>query len=268
MRRLLIRPGAIGDCILAFPALEYLRADYTEIWISSAVVPLVRFADVVCPLSSTGIDLVGVGDLDAPVRVWDALRGFDSIVSWYGANRAEFRDALCNTGVPCEFHAALPPADYAGHATDFFAGQVGAPAGLLPNIEVDSAEPRESVVIHPFSGGRRKNWPLENYREMAALLDLRVEWTCGPEEDLPDAVRFGDLASLAAWIRGARLYIGNDSGITHLAAAAGCPVLALFGPTSANTWAPRGANVSVLRAGTLENLSVADVVSAAEKRLK
>ena len=41
MRRLLIRPGAIGDCILSFPAMEYLKADYTELWISSAAVPLV-----------------------------------------------------------------------------------------------------------------------------------------------------------------------------------------------------------------------------------
>src|ERR1700751_3091033 len=130
MRRLLIRPGAIGDCILSFPALEYLKSDYTEVWISSAVAPLVRFADAVRPLSSTGIDLVGLRDLEAPARVWNTLRSVDSIVSWYGANREEFRNALSNTGVPCEFHAALPPADYDGHATDFFAEQAGAQAGL------------------------------------------------------------------------------------------------------------------------------------------
>jgi ADP-heptose:LPS heptosyltransferase len=43
------------------------------------------------------------------------------------------------------------------------------------------------------------------------------------------------------------MYIGNDSGITHLAAAVGTPVLALFGPTNPEVWAPRGPHVRVGR---------------------
>ncbi len=69
MRRLLIRPGAIGDCILSFPALESLCSGYTEIWLPGPVAPLVDFADRVCPISSTGLDLFGVGDLP-PIRCW------------------------------------------------------------------------------------------------------------------------------------------------------------------------------------------------------
>ena len=59
----------------------------------------------------------------------------------------------------------------------------------------------------------------------------------------PDAVRIDDLYELACWLAGAGLYIGNDSGITHLAAAVGTPVLAFFGPTDPEVWAPRGPHV-------------------------
>ncbi|HNT87980.1 MAG TPA: glycosyltransferase family 9 protein, partial [Candidatus Hydrogenedentes bacterium] len=51
---------------------------------------------------------------------------------------------------------------------------------------------------------------------------------------------------IAGILAGARLYIGNDSGITHLAAAVGCPTVAVFGPTDPTVWAPRGARVHVV----------------------
>jgi ADP-heptose:LPS heptosyltransferase len=77
---------------------------------------------------------------------------------------------------------------------------------------------------------------------------LTVRWCAGPNDPpLAGAVRIDDLYRLACWISQARLYVGNDSGITHLAAATGVPVLALFGPTDPAVWAPRGANVRVAR---------------------
>lgn len=266
MRRLLIRPGAIGDCILSLPALEYLAAAYTELWISSPVVPLIGFAEVVRPLSSTGLDTLGIGDLETPPALIEKLQAFDSVVSWYGSNRSEFREALLKIGVSCQFHSALPPPDFTGHATDFFAGQVGAPPGLITRIPIQPVSRRDTVIIHPFSGSARKNWPLARYREIAARLRCAVEWTAGPEEELREATRFADLASLAAWIGGARLYIGNDSGITQLAAATGVRTLVLFGPTASGIWAPRGENVTVLHTNPIEELSV-DVVFAAANRL-
>jgi ADP-heptose:LPS heptosyltransferase len=105
-------------------------------------------------------------------------------------------------------------------------------------------------VIHPFSGSARKNWPLEKFRQLAHGLErnMHVHWCAGPDDPpLPGAVRIDDLYELARWLARARLYIGNDSCITHLAAAAGTPVLALFGPTDPARWAPRGPNVRVLR---------------------
>lgn len=267
MRRLLIRPGAIGDCIFAFPALQHLSSDFTEVWISSPVAPLIHFANAVRPLASTGIDLVGVGELEISHALRQRLQSFDSIVSWYGTNRPEFREALTSLGVPCTFHRALPSAAYSGHAIDFFAGQVGAPEGLTPRIEAKPAQRRNSVILHPFSGSARKNWPLCLFRQLAAQLPSAVEWTAGPDDDLAEATRFDNLADLANWIAGAQLYIGNDSGITHLAAATGIRTLALFGPDSSETWTPRGPNVTTVRASTLESLAVRAVLDAANRLL-
>ena len=219
MRTLLIRPGAIGDCIRHFPEMEALRTEYTEVWISRQVMPLVLFADRVRALADTGIDLAGLPGLPVP----PVLDSFDRIHSWYGTQREEFRAAVAHH--PFTFYPALPTAPPSG----------------VPRIGISG--PRHgSVILHPFSGSAKKNWPLEHFRELAEQL-ANVEWTCGPEERLDGARRFGDLAELARWISGARLYIGNDSGITHLAAAVGTPALALFGPTDPAIWCPGGAHV-------------------------
>ena len=218
--------------------MESLRAAYTEVWVPSAVVPLVQFADRVCSIASTGIDVVGLSGRPLPPR----LREFDRIVSWYGANRPEFMAAV--DGLPIEFHQALPPADCTMHATDFFLRQVGAPQGATHRVSVHVA-PSAITVIHPFSGGRKKNWHLEKFRIVAAHL-RDVRWLAGPEESLDGAIHFDSLLDVANLIAGAEHYIGNDSGITHLAAATGAHVIAIFGSSDPRIWAPRGDNVHVL----------------------
>jgi len=247
VRRLVIRPGAIGDFIVSLPALEHLKTGYLEIWTNRRTVPLVRFADRVRAIDSTGLDLVGVTTPALPV-----FREFDEIVSWYGASRAEFRDAVA--GLPFRFFPALPPDGAAMHAADFYLEQVGAIApcsgDAVPRIPCEAA--RENfAVIHPFSGSPRKNWPFTRFRALAARLErvMPVRWCAGEEDPpLPEAVRFDDLYDLACWLAKARLYIGNDSGITHLAAAVGTPVLAIFRATEPAVWAPRGPHVRVVTA--------------------
>ena len=252
VRRLVIRPGAIGDLIVSLPAIECLRADYLEVWVPSPNVPLVRFAHRVRSIASTGLDLLGV--TEPPAALLDHLRGFDSIVSWYGANRPEFRSLVADLHLPFIFFPAIPQAEATVHATDFYLAQVRqlCPCASDGIPRIACAVSREKfVVIHPFSGSARKNWPLENFRRLARELErsLPVRWCAGPDDPpLPDAVRIDDLFELAQWLASARLYIGNDSGITHLAAAVGTPVLALFGPTDPAIWAPRAANVRVARA--------------------
>ena len=75
------------------------------------------------------------------------------------------------------------------------------------------------------------------------------------------------LRTLAAALSRAGLFVGNDAGVSHLAAAAGAPTLALFGPTDPALWAPVGPRAVVLRApdGSLDGLAVADVVAAARR---
>lgn len=254
MRRLLIRPGGIGDFLLSLPALECLKEHFTEVWTTPRNVPLARFADRARAIPSTGLDLLGV--TDPPPELVDSLRGFDSIVSWYGANRPEFRDPVSALGLPFTFFPALPTENPGMHAADFYLSQArtltSKPSDGIPRLACAPApHPYEPyAVIHPFSGSPRKNWPIERFRALARELErsMRVRWCAGPDDPpLADAVHIDDLYQLACWLAGASFYMGNDSGITHLAAAAGTPVLAFFGPTDPAVWAPRGPNVKVER---------------------
>lgn len=234
MRRLFLRPGAIGDVILSLPAMEAARAAYTEVWAPRPVLPLIRFADKTRALIDTSIDRVGVVD-GATVA---ELETFDSIYSWYGSNREEFREAVRH--LPFTFFPALPP-----------------PEGE-PRIAVPAVPKENFAIVHPFASSALKRWPLENFRGVAQGLEMPVQWCAGPEEELSGAVRFEDLYDLACWIAKARVYIGNDSGISHLAAAVGTPVVAIFLNTDPAVWAPRGGHVRVLR-----RPEIADVVKAA-----
>jgi heptosyltransferase-3 len=269
MRRLVIRPGAIGDLIVSLPAIECLRADYLEVWTATANVPLVRFAGRVRSIASTGLDLLGV--TDPPPHLIEQLRSFDSIVSWYGANRPEFRQLTISLGLPVAFLQALPTDRPGMHATDFYLNEVrsivncasdGIPriscGPVRENVTREKPARRNFAVIHPFSGSPRKNWPLENFRLLARELErtMTVLWCAGPEDPLlPGAVQIPTLSDLACWLAGASVYIGNDSGITHLAAAVGTPVLALFGPSDPDVWAPRGPHVQVAKWRTKPVLS-------------
>jgi heptosyltransferase III len=267
LRRLLIRPGGIGDCILSFPALEHLKADYTEVWVRGDVAPLIRFADRARSIASTGLDLLGLAGADPPHPLIEHLRSFDSIVSWYGANRPDLREQVDTLGLPFRFLSALPLAGERIHAADFFLKQAGGAGLAVPRIECPPAERRDFAVIHPFSGSPRKNWPLERYRGLAERLPLPVQWCAGPEETLDNAMRIENLWDLACWLRRGRLYIGNDSGITHLAAAVGTPVLAIFGPTDPELWAPRGSHIHIV-SGKLEDLAVEQVLDVAHTLLR
>jgi ADP-heptose:LPS heptosyltransferase len=243
-RRLLIRPGAIGDVILSLPALEAARATYTEVWAPRPMLPLIRFADRTRAIADTGLDLVGVVE---GARVPE-LETFDSIYSWYGTHRPEFRDAVRH--FPFTFFPALPP-----------------PAEGTPRIAVPETTRQNFAIIHPFASSPARRWPLESFREVAARLEIPIKWCAGPQEHLEDALRVDDLYELACWISTARLYIGNDSGIAHLAAAVGTPVVAIFLASDPSVWAPRGRSVTG-HVRVLEHPSIAEVVAAARIALR
>ncbi len=123
------------------------------------------------------------------------------------------------------------------------------------------------LLLHPGSGSRRKNWPAAEWARTVAAIRARVDvpllLLCGPADEEParafqDALagagqpppaavlRQADLPLVAGILEGALLYLGHDSGITHLAAAVGAPTVAVFGPTDPRVWRPRGPRVRVL----------------------
>ena len=233
MRRLLIRPGAIGDVILSLPALEALRADYTEVWAPREVLPLIRFADRTRPIIETGLDSLGVREGHSV----PALASFESIHSWYGSANQDFRAAV--RGLPFTFHPALPP-----------------PPGV-PSIPVPQPAREDFVVLHPFASSVRKRWPLDLFQELAKRCPLPVRWCVSPGQEgeaIDGAVRIADLYQLACWLATAKVYVGNDSGISHLAAAVGTPTLAIFLDTDPQIWAPRGAHTQYLWRPTVEDV--------------
>jgi hypothetical protein len=154
-------------------------------------------------------------------------------------------------------------------------------AGILSFTEAERAEAREHmrdlperfVAIHPGSGSPSKNWPLARFVGAARALAAGSPWlfVAGPAERDAEApadavvVREWPLRRLGASLGQAGLFLGNDAGISHLAAAAGAPTLALFGPTDPAVWAPVGPRAATLRApsGALDDLDLEPVLRAA-----
>ncbi|MGA3083481.1 MAG: glycosyltransferase family 9 protein [Thermodesulfobacteriota bacterium] len=121
-------------------------------------------------------------------------------------------------------------------------------------------------AIHPGSGSPYKNWPLERFLEVALeLLNLnRVKpfFLLGPVEDedsngmggMIEAAGFPiikelSLPMLAGVLSHCTGFLGNDSGVSHLAAALGLPATVLFGPTNPSLWGPKGKTVRILASG-------------------
>jgi ADP-heptose:LPS heptosyltransferase len=166
-----------------------------------------------------------------------------------------------------------PPEDDARRADDAWRGLT------LPEDAVSV------VALHPGSGGATKRWPPGSFASLADTIrgwDMAPLLIEGPQDGavtaavqaaggprtLPVArdLSVGALAALLARCSG---YVGNDSGVTHLAGMVGVPTLALFGPTDPVRWAPLGPRVRIVRAPgvALDALEVAEVAEVAEALL-
>jgi len=139
------------------------------------------------------------------------------------------------------------------------------------------------ILIHPGSGGAAKCWPIGRFVSLARELATRghgvifiigdverARWgldrmaalrSAAPVIEPAGAVELRD--ALAA----AELYVGNDSGASHLAAAVAAPTVAVFGPTDPRRWRPLGEHVTVVRRGAASWPSVDEVLEAAHRRL-
>lgn len=276
MRRLFIRPGAIGDCLCWLPTLAAIGPGDSEVWAPGSVLSLFELAPRRRNLASTGFSLLGVPGARIPDTLVENLRGFDEILSWSGWNQPELKDACERLKLPIHYFESLPGSGSAHHVSDWFLRQTrgwhgldgeppewqtdGGRRFLLPSLAAGctpSTPPR--VLLHPYSGSAQKNWPLPHYYRLAESIktfagsEVAIQWCASPEDPLPadlarDAWRFEDLSQLARALASVSLFIGNDSGITHLAAILGIPCVVFFGPQSPKVWAPRGNRLRVVEA--------------------
>ena len=140
------------------------------------------------------------------------------------------------------------------------------------------------VVFHPGSGGKGKIWPTacwENFcfSFLQRFSQIPVFWVGGESDILAlDFLRYQlrslpvtflenlPLPVLAAVLSKAWVYVGHDTGISHVAAAAGAPCLLLYGPTDPKVWAPANRTVHVLTSPTsmMEDLTIEAVFDAFE----
>jgi len=132
---------------------------------------------------------------------------------------------------------------------------------LQRGLGTDAGRPRNAakVIIHPGSGSVRKRWPLARFLEVAEVLEkrgLQPQMICGPaESDLADELRnqerpahhLNELTDLVEWLESAGGYIGNDSGVSHLAGFLGLPSVVIFGPADPVRWKPLGPRVEIVR---------------------
>jgi heptosyltransferase-1 len=123
---------------------------------------------------------------------------------------------------------------------------------------------RRFAVLNPGAGWETKLWPVGHYSELARLLrdqlalDVLVSWFGARERELAERIAAAgparpaaatDLPELAELLRRAALYVGADTGPTHIAAAVGTPTVAIFGPADAVRNRPLGPRLEVLTAG-------------------
>ena len=292
MRRILVlRGGALGDLIVTLPAIARLRARWPEAEIvlvgNATAGALAQERGLVSAIhsqhASRWAPLHVPVPLPADLRDW--LAKFDLVFNCWpdpdGALRGHFPvrsgQAFLSTE-PLPRPGTGPAAAHFCTALDALG--LDSRALLFPLADAANTASRAGpILIHPGSGSARKNWPLANWLQVAAALPGPVTFVVGEaEEERWNAagaavrgfatLRQRPLRELADAFAGCRLFLGHDSGISHLAANCGADCVLLFGPTDPATWAPPSPRVRVLQAGAeLASLSVERVLAAARERL-
>ena len=292
-----MRGGALGDFILTLPAITAMLRTHPQCRLH--VIGRPSFARLAQAHKITDVDsphLVPIftstcGPIPAATR-----RMFESsaaalayVAENDGASLRRLSTILPGSLLGCD---PRPDPSSRSHIVEHLLAPVRA-AGIavsdpLPRVhpcageeESDLVDDGPYVAIHPGSGGSQKSWPINQFAELGRLLTAagrRPVYLCGPiERERPDTlaaltdsiVITPDLRDLTAMLRGAQLFIGNDSGPGHLAAAVGTRTLSLFGPTDSAVWRPLGEGCEVVEAphGELAQLSVEIVLDRALEML-
>lgn len=269
--------GALGDAVLVWPLLRalgarhggatvHLVADAEKARLAARCIPGVVAHD----MQQRRFTRLWTGDAPAPGDVvHDAPRVLNFVA-----------DPTTSPAWMAAASAMFPRADVR------FVGGPGDPSRAVVwrqeqvqrlGSVASRSNPDGPVVCHVGAGSPAKRWPLARWAELLkgthelwVVLAGEVE----AERLTPDERRVfraiggrvcGSLDELATTLVAARVFVGADTGPTHLAAQLGVPTLALFGPTEPGVWAPVGPRVAVLapwRPCGMEWLDVEDVRSA------
>jgi ADP-heptose:LPS heptosyltransferase len=284
-----IRLRSLGDCVLTTPALALLKAARPDLEVGVVVQP--QFRDVFEENS-------GVSQILEPN--WRAVRGWSPrlCLNLHGGSRSQwmtalsgapFRAGFANHNVTFAYNLRIPRAQRilgvhrTVHTAEHLASAVfalGVPLQEVPRAQLSAGGlppeltlPSRYAVLHPFASAPEKRWPAERFCELARYLQL---WNIQPiflasANDDPSAFRAhrifnGPLSAVKALLSGSSLFVGNDSGPAHMAAAFGIPTLVLFSQSNPAIWGPwRTESEVVVGQDGLDQVSVSRVIAAVER---
>jgi ADP-heptose:LPS heptosyltransferase len=260
----------MGDCLLLTAPVRALKQEFPEFRV--AVLVERRFAD--CFDGNPDFDeiLLAGGKWSTATRL--LARRFDAIVNLHGGPTSLLYSWLVwGPRIGAEhyrgaklYHGCVPAPLLSAHTVESTMAVfrwLGVRCEKAPGVRFErhraeaarihgTLKGRRYVVIHPASIMETKRWPAERFAEVGCRLAARgltVVVTSGPgEESFANAVAAKvngamvitglTIPELAELLRGARLYIGNDSGPMHLAAAVGAPTIAVWGSSDSRRWRP------------------------------
>lgn len=240
------------------------------------------YADEISRFDQPDISHLFIKDAEISESFRERLCHMDLIISYVSDRDGIFSHNLNAVKAQGVIHYdPFPPGDEAGHITDHFLQSLDSLditcTDTIPKIFLNEEDVRFGrdfvkdriagskrmlIAIHPGSGSRQKCWPVERF--VALINWLYQEYQAcivmifGPaDQEILERLKAGGnggfiiadqlpLSKLAAVIKRCNLFIGNDSGVTHLAAALGIHTIALFGPTDPKVWGPRGESVKIL----------------------
>jgi len=270
-------PGALGDFICFLPALEKLARDAdVDLFARREFADIAPSGAIVRSLECNEISRMFTANAAEDQRLQDFFGAYAAIYSWFGSAQSEFvrRLGWLSRGRARVF--PFQPSNRRTHQTDYYVGCLQGDSAVQrePQVELRpdgvawcgefwatyELHRRAVLVIAPGSGAREKNWPedfflaiVKWWREAVdgavVLLTGPVEEERGGVERLRRSCLIASkvtLSQAAALLARSDVYLGNDSGMTHLAAAQGIRTVALFGPSNARQWAPRGRRVTIV----------------------
>lgn len=301
MKILVIRQGAIGDVVVTIPTLELLRENYASVVIeilgnvnNLELVDDCRLVDNITPAEAklTAGLYVEDGDIDPDLR--DYFSSFDIILAYMKDSDGVIERNLKRAGADKIFKMNPFPSEDGPHAIEYTAGMleflgIKYTPPLYPHLHLQSAHrdrassllkdalaSKPLVAIHPRTWGE-KSWPLESFISLGRWVEESIGgksvWLIGPveqecaaaiESSFPSSpiINEHSLMGLAAIVERCDLYFGCDTGISHIAAAVGTPVISLFGPTNPKVWAPRGRSVTVIKTDKIKSIGVDFITKA------